>query len=203
MIPKLLHWVWLGGALPPKHFAWMASVIQLHPDWKCILWNESNLGDLGLTADGLSTWVGRGSCRFGSSQASISNLVRLHAVLRFGGVYLDTDIECLKPLDSLLGATAFAAAQDHHEGRRRFCNAVFGATKDNPWVSWQVDRAADLLGASADWGPTLMSAAPECPGFEVVPTHLFYPFLWDSPESDRKPHPESILVHHWAKSWTK
>ena len=40
-----------------------------------------------------------------------SDIIRLEVLFRFGGVYVDTDVECLRPIDPLLreGADFFAA----------------------------------------------------------------------------------------------
>jgi len=188
MIPKIIHQVHFGGKPSKKLGDWMNTVRDLHPDWDYLLWDEHNLPLLKLNLqelqDSFPKWAG------------VSNAVRLKAILDFGGVYLDTDCECLKPLNPLLEQRAFAALQDE----RRLCNAVFGAEAGHFWIAWQWTHVHEWTGHAADWGVELMSLSPR-KNLTVLPAHAFYPFLWDAPQSKRSAHADSYLVHHWEKSW--
>ncbi len=43
MIPKLLHYVWVGGALPEAQQTYIASWRETNPDFTIICWNEQNI----------------------------------------------------------------------------------------------------------------------------------------------------------------
>jgi mannosyltransferase OCH1-like enzyme len=181
VIPRVIHQVWVGRAPIPNQYAkWSEILRAMNPAWDYRFHrvNDDNLKE-----------------RF-FSPASQSNWVRLEVVKKWGGVYLDMDMEPLKPLDSLIDHQAFAACQDGD----RLCNAVFGAEPNHPWVNWQL---GNIIGDRHDaaWGVYTMSAAPR-EGVAIIPPHLVYPWHYDDPPHARKPHPESILVHHWAGSWT-
>lgn len=185
MIPKIIHQVWVGNVLniPNQHAAWSEAIIAMNPTWE-FRFHVVNDDDL--------------KRRFWSP-ASQSNFIRLQVIQEHGGIYLDMDCEPLKPLDSLVGHSAFGAEQDPG----RICNAVFGAEPNHPWINWQLHRGAGIHDPhDAAWGVYTMSEAPRI-DVAVLPSHLVYPWSYDTPKSQQKPHPESIIAHHWAGSWCK
>lgn len=190
MIPKIVHQVCFGGKPSDQIAEWMEIVRKFHPSWQIIIWHENDIGQLGLDF---------GQLKFKCvNWASLSNIVRLHALYDFGGIYLDLDCEILKPLDPLLENDAFAARQDSD----RLCNAVAGSVANHRFIKWQIDRQERLENEDAASAIYLMSEAPR-DGVTIVPTELFYPFLWDTPIDERMAHPDSFMLHHWKGSWKK
>ena len=189
MIPKIIHLFW-AGAFPKEMLPWHDSIAGHHPDWEINLWTPDTIEVLGLDCNALKfdcvNWAG------------VSNIVRLHAVNKFGGVWLDSDCEVLKPLDPLLERNAFAARQDGD----RICNAVFGAVAEHHCLKWQIAREQQLRSEDAAQGVYLMSEAPR-DGVTILPMEYFYPFSYNAKPEDRKAHPDSFLIHHWKGSWTK
>ena len=101
MIPKTIHYCWFGrGKMPEQAERCIASWRKFMPDWNYRLWNDYNF-DLSLNAYAREAYEAR---KF----AFVSDYVRLWALEREGGVYLDTDVEVFKPFDDLLGYQAFA-----------------------------------------------------------------------------------------------
>jgi mannosyltransferase OCH1-like enzyme len=194
MIPKILHRVWLGDQPEPENFQrWHRRLRVLNPDWSIVTWDEGSLKALGIERGELvDMWP--------SSLAAQSNAVRLAAVWKFGGVYLDCDVEPLRPIpNEWLKYPAFAFEQDE---QKRLCNAVFGAERQNPWVGWQImESGVTYRRSDAAWGVYLMTKTAKDHYVKRLPPHLVYPFSWETPETERKPHPDSVLVHWWSNSW--
>ena len=103
-IPKIIHYCRFGkkplGALEKKC---IDSWKKYCPDYELKLWTESNF-DI--------------SCNKYVSQAYesgkyafVSDYARLYAIYNYGGIYFDTDVELLKPIDSLLEYKAFIALE--------------------------------------------------------------------------------------------
>lgn len=190
MIPRIIHQVCFGGKPSGQILDCMETVQHYHASWRRIIWNEKNVDQLGLDI---------GQLKFKCvNWASVSNIVRLHALYKFGGAYLDLDCELLKPLDPLLENDAFAAEQDSG----RLCNAAMGASANHRFIRWQIDRQERLENEDAATAIYLMSEAPR-DGVTIVPTSYFYPFLWDTPLDERMAHPDSFMLHHWSGSWKK
>ena len=100
MIPKAIHYCWFGRReKPPLAQKCMASWKRYCPDFEIVEWNEDNFD---LSQHPYLGWCGqRGQWAF------LSDFARLLILKEHGGIYLDTDVELLRPLDSLLQWDAF------------------------------------------------------------------------------------------------
>lgn len=188
MIPKILHHVYMGK-VPDNMAAYMQTAIDLNPAWHRILWDEGAIKRLGLNYDELLEMY--------KAPVHVSDFVRLAAVQEFGGVYLDSDVEVIRPLDSLCAYDAVAAVQD---GTGQICPAVFGASARHPWINWQVAKCKEYSKPNEPWNVTLMTEAPNA-GVTLVPTDTFYPWLWNTPKSERQVTERTLAIHHWKGSW--
>lgn len=100
MIPKIIHYCWFGGKeMPELAQKCIASWKQYLPDYELRLWNEETF-DLDMYPYAREAYNNR---KF----AFVTDVVRLWALNEFGGIYMDTDVEVLKPLDDLLHLPAF------------------------------------------------------------------------------------------------
>lgn len=124
MIPKKIHYCWFGkGEFSPSMRACIDSWKKYCPDYEIIEWNEENF-DVGSipftkTAYDAGKW------------AFVSDYARLKIIYEHGGIYLDTDVELLKSLDSLLHLGAFAG----FEGDTMIATGLgFGAEAGHPFV---------------------------------------------------------------------
>lgn len=188
MIPLNIHQVYLGTP-PPSMVAMMGGVISMNPHWQHRMWTEDNLGLLGYNYTDLLKTFG--------APVHVSDFIRLEAVYRFGGMYLDCDCEAIAPLDSLAEYDAVAAFQD---GTGQICPAVFGATIGHPWLEWQIRMAKAYSKPNEPWNVGLMTDAPRH-GVTIVPTDTFYPWLWTTKPEDRKPTERTLVIHHWKGTW--
>lgn len=101
MIPKIIHYCWFGrGEMPQLALDCIASWHKYMPDWEYRLWNEDNF-DVNSTPYTKEAYEA-------SKFAFVSDYVRLWALEREGGVYMDVDFKTYKPMDDLLKYNAFA-----------------------------------------------------------------------------------------------
>ena len=96
MIPKIIHYIWFGGKpYSDKIKRCIDSWHKFLPEYKFMLWNED-------------TFDIQNSCIFvqqafeNKKWAFVSDYVRWWALSKYGGIYLDTDVEVTKPLGHLL-----------------------------------------------------------------------------------------------------
>ena len=187
-IPRVVHRVWLGGRPLPDAFAEFGRTWERHhPEWEVRLWTDENAP----TPAGLERT---------RNLAERADLVRYEIIRRHGGIYVDTDIECLRPIDELLeGVVLFAG----YEVPGRLCNAVFGAVPEHPAFAEAV-RAAEVVaghGIYPDSTATtfltyLLEAHDDATLFAA---DRFYPELWDGRRNDAAEPP--YTAHHWSHSW--
>lgn len=94
MPKKIIHFCWFGSPLPAEIGDRVSRWQELHPGWEIKKWDERNIEVKDCPY---------AEARLKEKQwAYLSDYVRLQALWRDGGVYLDTDIEVLKPLDPFL-----------------------------------------------------------------------------------------------------
>lgn len=95
MIPKKIHYCWFGrGKKPELAQRCIESWHKYLPDYEIKEWNEDNF-DLNFNDYVREAYEAR-------KWAFVTDVVRLYALVTEGGIYMDTDVEVLKPLDSLL-----------------------------------------------------------------------------------------------------
>ncbi len=190
----MFHQVWLGpDPLPPEFDAYQESWRRHHPGWELRLWGEDNLPPDLRRPEVYDTE---------RQPVERADILRLELIWRFGGVYLDTDFECLKPIGELLEGVDFFTGLMKRAGTSkpaRVNNAIFGAVPGHPLL----DRALDELrvhelGARYDKhlsGAMFFNAlVVDSPGVTVFPPELFYP----STDEERE---QAFGVHHAARLW--
>lgn len=100
MIPKTIHYCWFGrGSKPKLAERCIASWRKYCPDYELIEWNEDNF-DVNMNDYTKFTYSNR-------LYAYLSDYARLWAVEKYGGFYLDTDVELIRSLTSLQQNDAF------------------------------------------------------------------------------------------------
>jgi mannosyltransferase OCH1-like enzyme len=208
-IPKLLHYVWVGGSPIPSRFRKNIRSWQRHnPSFEIKLWNESNIN--------LSEPFIQEALRQ-RAWAKLSDFVRLLVVEQYGGIYLDTDVEVCRPFDDLLTCGCFFGVQSHRDEDDPVCNAVFGALPHHPFIrqvidAFPVSTTQDLYCVGT--GPELVSAlllARGLPrrsniricvsGVDIFPPVAFYPYHWMENFTPARVTPDTFAVHHWDMSW--
>lgn len=123
MIPKIIHYCWFGrGQKSELILKCIESWKKYCPDYEIIEWNEDNF-DVNITEYTRQAYENK-------KWAFVSDYARLSVLLEYGGLYLDTDMELLKPIDEFLdnkGVLAF-------EARDFVCLGIIGAVKDHPFI---------------------------------------------------------------------
>jgi|SRR5690625_1079484 len=126
MIPRKIHYCWFGGnPLPEIARSCIDSWRRYCPEYEIVRWDESNCD---LNANEFVR-----SAAENKKWAFVSDYYRLKVVEKYGGVYLDIDVELLKPLDDLLIFNGFMGFE---LGDDKLVNTGlgFGAIANHPIV---------------------------------------------------------------------
>lgn len=124
MIPKKIHYCWFGGnPLPKEAKKCIESWKKYCPDYEIIEWNESNY-DLNKNEYVKYTYENK-------KYAFLTDYIRLDIIYNEGGIYLDTDVELLKPLDDLLDCKGYIGMEQVGTVNT---GQGFGAIKRHPFV---------------------------------------------------------------------
>ena len=92
-IPKIIHYCWFGGGpISPESRKCIESWKKYCPDYKIIEWNEQNF-EISQNRYAQQAYEAK-------KYAFVSDYVRLAVLYRYGGIYLDTDVELVRPRQS-------------------------------------------------------------------------------------------------------
>ena len=106
MIPKIIHYCWFGrGEMPELVIKCIASWHKYMPDWEYRSWSEDNFDIASAPAYVQEAYAVK-------KYAFVSDYVRLWALEREGGLYMDTDVEVLRSFEPLLNDTAFIGLEE-------------------------------------------------------------------------------------------
>ena len=130
MIPKIINYVWLGKGEKNE------LIKNCMESWKKLgyeikEWNESNF-DIDYCKYSRQAYDAK-------KYAFASDVARLYALYTEGGIYLDTDVEAMKPLDEFLNEPAFTGFENIGYP---VC-ATMGAEKGNPLIKELLDYYND------------------------------------------------------------
>lgn len=207
MIPKTIHYVWLGDKPKPKKIKkCIASWEKFCPDYKIIEWNESNFD----IDSNLFIKAAYDSQKY----AFASDVIRLIVLEKYGGIYVDADVEFLKPIDDLLENEGFVGFETNEyinsgqmlgsvpkniilsEHIKKYDNIDFFGIDDITKITCP-KIFTDLLvekGLALDGSEQIIS------GVHIYPVEYFNPF--DIKTGRMTKTKNSYSIHWSAHSWT-
>ena len=100
MIPKIIHYCWFGGnPLPKEYQRYIDSWRRFMPGFEIKRWDETNF-DINESSFARKAYED-------GKMAFVSDYARLKILYDNGGVYFDTDVELIKPIDDILDNGGF------------------------------------------------------------------------------------------------
>ncbi len=139
-IPKVIHYIWVGGKDKPKDIKKCMKSWGKHLDgYEIKEWNESNF-DINSHPFCKAAYDAK-------KWAFVSDYIRAYVIYNEGGIYLDTDVILLDNFDKFLKNRAFVGFEnpDHP------FTAVFGAEKNHPFVKKILDYYDEIKDYSFDF----------------------------------------------------
>ena len=211
MIPKRIHYVWVGSPLPDHQRrnidTWRAS----NPDFEIVQWDDSNI-DLShpqlRQAYAKRLW------------AKVADITRLKALREQGGFYLDVDFHLYRPLTPLLDHRCVLGFQTRARCADWVSNGMLAAEPGH----WFIDRALQTILAMRQmpfgldrptkYGPKLITrlliedgldrydaAGVQHRDIHICPVEAFFPWPYGEPYQDVFQSRALYGMHMWEKSW--
>lgn len=206
MIPKKIHYIWFGGKpLPELTIRCIESWKSYCPDYEIIQWNESNF-NFHENAYAEEAYKEK-------KWAFVSDYARLHILVNEGGIYIDTDVELLKSLDSLLVLEAFSG----FEVKNRIQTALMGCQAGHPFFKELLEsykqrhfikndgsmdlttNVSEITSHCLKKGLQLNNKLQEIDGITIFPNDFFCPKNVDTLQI--KITQNSYAIHHFDGSW--
>lgn len=128
MIPKKIHYVWVGGNEKNNTIKQCMKTWGKHLEgYEVIEWNENNF-DIDSHPFVKAAYKAK-------KWAYVSDYIRAYVIYKYGGIYLDTDILVLDNFDRFLNNRAFVG----FENPQYPFTAVFGAEPGHPLVKYMIE----------------------------------------------------------------
>lgn len=104
MIPGIIHYCWFGrNPLPPSARKCIESWRKFFPDYEIKEWNEDNFDTSMIPYIRDAYAAGK--------YAFVSDFARMWILYQYGGLYFDTDVEVIRPMDDIVAAGAFMGCE--------------------------------------------------------------------------------------------
>lgn len=109
MIPKIIHYCWFGrGPLPELAQKCIASWKKYLPDYEIKEWNEDNF-DVNIIPYTAEAYQAK-------KYAFVSDYARFWILYKYGGIYFDTDVEVIRPIDDIIAKGNFMGCETDASG---------------------------------------------------------------------------------------
>ena len=211
MIPKIIHYCWFGGKpLPKGAEKCIASWKKYLPGYEVKRWDESNFDVNAIPY----TREAYAACKF----AFVSDYARFWILYHYGGVYFDTDVEVIRPIDDIINRGGFLGVESNRNGIYTVNPGLgFAATQGTAVIGEMMnlystfhfintDGASDLkniVEITTDYlsskGLQNTDEIQDCCGFTIYPKDYFCPIDYDTREL--KITENTRTIHHYAESW--
>ena len=207
-IPKVIYYCWFGrGKMPALAERCIESWKKVCPDYRIVCLNEENF-DIAQNRYAQEAYDSQ-------KWAFVSDYARLKVLYEEGGIYLDTDVELLKPLDDLIEESGYMGFDDQgllSTGLGFACekgNELVGALlKDYDEIPFILedgsldmtpcpDRNTETIRAL---GMDLSRQGQVFMGIRMLPEDYLCPIKYYS--GKKKMTKNTYSVHHFCASWT-
>lgn len=213
MIPKVIHYCWFGrNPLPELAVKCIASWKKFLPDYEIKEWNEDNF-DVNIIPYTAEAYQAR-------KYAFVSDYARFWVLYHYGGLYFDTDVEVIRPMDDIIARGPFMGCENNASntsvanvapGLGLGVNPGLGLYKEildiYKNLHFLVENGALNLRTVVDYTTELLSKhglrstneIQECAGIWIYPKDYFCPIDYETNKWIETLNTRT--VHHYAASW--
>lgn len=124
-IPKTIHYIWLGTRkLDKLSEKCINTWKKILPDYEIVRWDDEKCLEL------INQNEYARQAYEAKKYAFVSDYLRLYVLYNYGGVYMDTDVQVIKSIDSFLTENAFTC----FENKSHIPTALLASEKNNIWI---------------------------------------------------------------------
>lgn len=206
MIPRIIHYCWFGNKpISDMGRHCISSWEQICPDYQIMRWDETTF-DIGISAYAQQAYEAE-------KWAFVSDYVRLYVLKKYGGIYMDTDVELYKPLDEFLELSAFTG----FENKNSAVTGIIASEANNDVIAellkYYDGRCFKLSSIKLDTTPNTVIITDyfKSKGLclndrkQVIETMTIFPSDYFCPKNPRtgviKITDNTVCMHHFDGSW--
>jgi mannosyltransferase OCH1-like enzyme len=211
-IPKIIHQTWKTEKLPENFKEWSNIIKRQHPDWEYILWTDKD--NRKFIQEHYNWFLDI----YDNYDVNIKRVdaVRYFILYHYGGVYIDMDFICLKPIDTIIDTNQCVfgyQSRDENKGDS-IANAFMACPKNHHFFELLINmlqyfRNNYVLDAT---GPTFLTNIvknyPHLKEIFVYKMPLIYTHEWNEDGCKNyldciKKYPNSYMSTFWTGTWIK
>jgi mannosyltransferase OCH1-like enzyme len=204
-IPKKIHQIWLGSEVPEAYKVYMDTWTKFHPDWEYKLWTDADVPAVNIKSSLVYSKA--------INPAMKSDILRYEILRQYGGLYVDTDFECVRPFDDLMDLKFFTGIS--YDDTFVIYNGLIASIPNHPILKASTSIVTSFMGRN----PRMIIETTGAYHFTrcfndnitwktvAFPMDYFYPY--PNNDKDRKLNPNDFIteftyaIHHWCTSWIK
>jgi mannosyltransferase OCH1-like enzyme len=226
MIPKLLHQIWVGSRAVPSRYRDLTKTWQYrNRSWQYQLWDDASIHAL-IALQYPSLLATYQEIALPVMKADLARYLILKAK---GGLYVDLDYECFKPVGNLLNKECVIGLEPHLNARFHgydylLGNAFIASREEHPFISFLIEYSLQKIAltdartvsrfeyAMGTTGPFMVNAAYRDysqPGsIKLLEPELISPLSYEEIVSHASGNEDfsdrlykSYALHYFAGSW--
>ena len=207
-IPKVIHQIWLGSPLPERYRQFQETWIANHPDWEYRLWTDEDIEPFHL--------VNQEAFDKSANYAEQANILRYEILYRYGGLYVDTDFECLQPFDLVHSYYEFYTGMTTIDRLTLINNGLIASIPGHPIMKALVEnvnkknyghkqfgRNGTIYFGYEVIGTCIEDKSIDLSRVMILPATYCYP--WPGIKSGRSVDecllPTTLAIHYWDSTW--
>ena len=205
-IPKIIHQIWLGDAIPNALYDMMDTIKKVNPGYDYKLWTDVEAEEFMFENKQLFNKL--------RNLGQKSDVLRYAILLKYGGIYLDTDFIGIKSFDELLHLDFFTGVS--YDKEPTLFNGLIGCVPNHELMADlnNIEEARDgdgmeIIKTTGPWYMTkkLFRKIDKLNNIVVLPVAYFYPYPnFDRDRTKGTDYNEyttikTICVHLWNSSW--
>ena len=199
-VPKILHRIWISEEKMPTECLHFGETWRFHhPTWTFTVWTQHNLPPM----------INHHEFHQCRNVAQKADILRYEILHMYGGVYVDTDFECLRSIESLVAKYDCFAAEEEPV---RLSNAFIGCIAGHFLMRRLIRRLPESMrNFSGKWPPAQTGPRffTRCArnrhgwesGIKVFSAPLFYALEAPGSKRQRKSLTKAYAVHHGHGGW--
>lgn len=215
MIPRTIHYCWFGrNPLPASAKKCIESWRRYFPEYEVREWNEENF-DVNIIPYTRDAYAAK-------KYAFVSDYARFWVLYHHGGLYFDTDVEVIRPLDDIMNKGAFMGFEVDDVRRKDLPPSVapglgMGAEPGHPLYAEILKRFEQMSYYKPDGSRNSFTMVPmvtklllekglvledrmqTVAGVTIYPNEYFNPF--DDITGVMRTTENTRTIHWYAKTW--
>lgn len=222
-IPSIIHQTWKDLEVPSEAARLQETWKAHHPRWTYRLWTDS---DNRQFLQSHYPWFLETYDRYRDHICRV-DAVRYFILQHYGGVFIDLDFECLRPLNTLLADREVVIGLEPHEHvslaqtqirglSQILCPSLMAAAPKHPFFQYicqSLVKTCHYPGVLDATGPFFLTRAyshySQQDSITLVPSEFLYPATkfdcWegklDQPEFREQLAQKAVAIHHWHGTW--